>query len=438
MTQLYERLARRSASDARDYRTSARTAEEPRNPPLRVAFIGARGVIGKYSGIEGYYEEVGRRLVKSGHEVTISCRSYFTPRSARTQWNATGAPSNRAFQAFLETGGSHLPEQRACDVWGDVTSCTITRSARLFFSFLPRLAGKKIVVTVQGLDWQRKKWGRFAAAVLRLGERAAVTIPHRTMVVSRTLREYFEQKYGADTVYVPNGAPLRERRGNDLLQGWGLETGKYILFLGRFSPEKNCDLLIDAFEKLNTDTVLVLAGGSGASDAYARGLLCHASQRIRFLNYVAGEALDQLLTNTMLLALPSDMEGLSLALLEGMGAGRCVLASDIPENVELVHGAGFTFKRGDGADLREKLALLIADPEARDRAGQKARRRIEEQYQWDSITAEIEKLYGEVTGGARIRTFVSPDETKGTLSELRRPAESATATREERLKRHAS
>ena len=57
------------------------------------------------------------------------------------------------------------------------------------FSFIPRLAGKKTVVTVQGLDWQRKKWGRFASAVLRLGERAAVSLPTRTMVVSRDVAE---------------------------------------------------------------------------------------------------------------------------------------------------------------------------------------------------------------------------------------------------------
>jgi len=63
-----------------------RTSSSPLVVPLRknrkgrAAFIGARGVIGKYSGIEGYYEEVGSRLAQTGHDVTIHCRSYFTPR----------------------------------------------------------------------------------------------------------------------------------------------------------------------------------------------------------------------------------------------------------------------------------------------------------------------------------------------------------------------
>jgi hypothetical protein len=46
---------------------------------LKIAFIGARGVGGTYSGIETYYEEVGSRLAERGHEVTAYCRNYFTP-----------------------------------------------------------------------------------------------------------------------------------------------------------------------------------------------------------------------------------------------------------------------------------------------------------------------------------------------------------------------
>ncbi len=53
---------------------------------LKIAFIGGRGVISKYSGIETYYEEVGKGLCEAGHEVTVYCRSYFTPK-IRSQWN---------------------------------------------------------------------------------------------------------------------------------------------------------------------------------------------------------------------------------------------------------------------------------------------------------------------------------------------------------------
>jgi glycosyltransferase involved in cell wall biosynthesis len=129
------------------------------------------------------------------------------------------------------------------------------------FSCLPRLVGKKTAVTVQGLDWQRKKWGRLASAVLRLGEKSAIRLPNATMVVSRTLESYFRDRYGTRARCVANGAALRERRQAAKIYEWGFEPGNYILFLGRFSPEKNCHLLIQAYERIDTEVKLVLAGG---------------------------------------------------------------------------------------------------------------------------------------------------------------------------------
>jgi hypothetical protein len=120
--------------------------------------------------------------------------------------------------------------------------------------------------------------------------------------------------------------------------------------------------------------------------------------RVVLLDYVSGNVFDELLTNAMLFVLPSDLEGLSLALLEAMGAGLCVLVSDIPENLELMDGAGFTFRRGDVADLTRMLAVLIQADSLRADAGRAARRRIEEQYLWPKIAKEIEAAYFEMLG----------------------------------------
>jgi glycosyltransferase involved in cell wall biosynthesis len=83
--------------------------------------------------------------------------------------------------------------------------------------------------------------------------------------------------------------------------------------------------------------------------------------------------LDELLTNAMLFVLPSDLEGVSVALLDAVGAGVCVLASDIPENRELVDGSGFTFRHGDRNNLERMLQLLISEPEIRKSAASHAR-----------------------------------------------------------------
>jgi glycosyltransferase involved in cell wall biosynthesis len=361
---------------------------------LSVAFIGGRGVISKYSGIEAYYEEVGRRLAYRGHEVTIYCRNYFTPAIAsHNGMKLKRLPTIRS--KHLET----LVHTLFSTLHAVTQPCDIVHYHALgpaLFSFIPRMFGKKTMVTVQGLDWQRKKWGRLASAVLRVGERASVALPNGTMVVSRTLQEHYRKEHGVEAFYVPNGGIIRERRKPAAILDWDLKSEKYILFLGRFSPEKGCHLLVKAYEKLRTDVKLVMAGASSYCDDYSRELRTHAGGHIKILDWVSGEVLEELLTNAMIFVLPSDLEGLSLALLDAMGAGLCVVASDVPENVEAVQDAGFTFRRGDADDLADRLRFLIANPTIRQAAGKMARDRIREHYLWPDIASDIEKAYSKV------------------------------------------
>jgi len=371
----------------------------PRKPPrrgVRVAFIGGRGLVSKYSGIESYYEQAGYELAQLGHEVTVYCRTYFTPPMAtRNGMRVRRLPTIRSkhLETVVHTLLSSL-HAMASDY--DIVHYHCLGPA--LFSFLPRLAGKKTVVTVQGLDWQRGKWGPIAARVLRWGEAAAVRLPDATMVVSRTLQRHYRSQHQRETIYVPNGAtvashrPSQHRRRDDLL------PDNCILFLGRFSPEKNCHLLIDAFEKTDTEMKLVLAGGSSHSDSYVASLRRHESDRICFLPWVSGNKLKELLSSAAVFVLPSELEGLSLALLDAMAAGVCVLTSDIPENREVVDGAGFTFRRGDSADLQRMLDLLVHDPDLRRQAAMRARERVQSHYQWPEIARSIEATYFNVLG----------------------------------------
>lgn len=392
---LYEELIERKKMTTRHVAPDRETASATPQK-LRVAFIGGRGVVSKYSGIESYYEEVGKRLAQQGHEVTVYCRNYFTPALAEHNgMKLVRLPTIRSkhletlIHTFLST--VHALTRRY-----DLIHYHALGPA--LFSFLPRLWGTKTAVTVQGLDWQRKKWGRLASAVLRLGEKASVMLPNGTMVVSGALQARYRDLHATETFYVPNGGVLRERLPPRKILEWGLEPGKYILFLGRFSPEKGCHLLVEAFERIDTDVKLVMAGASSYCDAYSRALREHASDKIRMLDWVSGDTLDELLTNAMIFVLPSDLEGLSLALLDAMGAGLCVLTSDVPENREVVEGAGFTFQKGSAADLADRLQFLISNPAVREAAGRAARKRIEEEYQWQKVSEDIEGAYFEILG----------------------------------------
>src|SRR5882762_11328213 len=202
LLELYDRLT--SAKRGMSFYAAAEQPHPRRS--VRVAFIGGRGVVSKYSGIESYYEQAGHELARLGHEVTVYCRSYFTPPMNRHNgMRVRRLPTIRS--KHLETLVHTLlstAHARTSDY--DVVHYHCLGPA--LFSSLPRLAGKKTVVTVQGLDWQRGKWGRIASRILRWGEAAAVASPDATMVVSRTLQQHYRQQYKRDTIYVPNGATV--------------------------------------------------------------------------------------------------------------------------------------------------------------------------------------------------------------------------------------
>ena len=363
---------------------------------MKIAFIGARGIVGKYSGIETYYEEVGRRLVALGHDVTVYCRSYFTP--------PLGEYRGIRIRRFPTLRSKHLETLVHS---GLATADALFRNYDLVqfhalgsapFAVLPRLVGQKTVVSVRGLDGQRAKWGAGAKAYLTICEWASVRCPTSTGVVSRALREYFKHAYNAHTTYIPNGVTLKERRGPEPLAAFGLRGRDYLLYVGRLTPEKDCHLLIEAFSALETPLKLVFVGGATYADAYVTQLKRHAGERILFLGFQTGEALEALFSNPYLYVLPSRIEGLSISLLEAMGWGNCVLTSDIPENRELVDGCGFTFHTGDVADLRRMLAHLIASPEEVARAGRVSRALIEREYDWDRIALSTEAMFRRVLG----------------------------------------
>jgi glycosyltransferase involved in cell wall biosynthesis len=380
------------------HRVPERTSGSVAPRSLRVAFIGGRGVIGKYSGVESFYENAGRALAARGYEITAYCRSYFTPdQKEYVGIRIVRLPTIRT--KHLETlVHSLLSTVHACFNNHEIVHYHTLGPS--LFAFLPRLFGKKTVVTVQGLDWQRKKWSWFAREVLKVAEWTAARFPDRTIVVSHNLERHYRQRYSRAVSYIPNGMDLMHRSTGIHLAQFDLEADNYVLFLGRFSPEKNLDLLIQAFEGVDTPMKLVLAGGSSHTDEYVRELRSHACDRIKFLDWLSGSALQEVLTSAALFVLPSDIEGLSLALLDAMGAGVCVLTSDVPENFEVVGDAGFTFRAGNVLDLQRMLRTLLFNPELRQRTGELARERVRREFLWSRVVDDLERVYADLTGAS--------------------------------------
>jgi glycosyltransferase involved in cell wall biosynthesis len=360
--------------------------------PLRIAFVGGRGVGGHYSGIETFYEEVGSRLVERGHEVTAYCRTAFTPaiscyRGIRIR--RLPAPRSKHFETLIHSLVSIV--DASLQQFDIVHIHAIGSSV---FALLPRLTGCRTIVTVHGLDWQRPKWKRIARGCLRVAERASVTFPNRTTAVSRAVADYLEKQYGRPVAPIPNGVNMHERVEPERLGSFGLAPGRYVLFVGRLSEEKGCHHLLTAFGHSTAPGYkLAFAGGATYASEYERTLRSDAGPNVRFLGWVDQQTLAELYSNCALFVLPSSMEGLSVALLEAMSYGAPVLVSGIPENVEVIGDAGVTFQVGNLKDLTSQLSRLILDPVGRHSMGERGRQRVREHFTWDDAVRSFERVY---------------------------------------------
>lgn len=267
--------------------------------------------------------------------------------------------------------------------------------------WIPKLFGRKVVATIHGLDWQRSKWGNFAAKVLKFGEKQAAKHADAVIVLSKNVQRYFKEIYGRDTVYIPNGISCPViKPAEKIKEKWGLEKDGYILFLARLVPEKGVHYLIEAYQQLQTDKRLVIAGGNSHSTEYVAHIheAAAADDRIIMTGFVQGQELEELYSNAYLFVLPSDIEGMALGLLEAMSYGNCCLVSDIPENTEVVEDKAVSFKKADVSSLRKELEFLLNHREVVDAYRKESRDYICSKYDWDSVTERTIEIYEQVMG----------------------------------------
>lgn len=357
---------------------------------MKIAILGTRGIILRYSGIEASLYAVTKLLAERGHKVTIFCHkikdnSIATQLSKNIRLVLIPTIHRKHFATFFHTFFSTF-----YILFSDIDIAHFHALGPSFFSFLPRLFGKKTVVTVHGLDWKRKKWKYTARLFLRLCEYCAIYFPNKTIVVSENLRAYFERKFNKKVYYIPNGTDIP---ADNSAKSESLEERKQILFIGRLVPEKGVHCLIQAFNELKTDMKLIIAGESGFTDDYVVYLHSISGPQIDFLGFVENEKIHALYRNAYLFVLPSEVEGYSVSLLEAMAHGVCPLVSDISENLEIIGNSGFSFRSNGYLDLKDKLRYLIDHPGIVYNMGLKARIRACEKFNWGPIISEVEQLY---------------------------------------------
>lgn len=369
---------------------------------LRIAMLGHKRIPSREGGIEIVVEELATRMAQKSHSVTCYNRkghnvagSEFDGTKLKTYKGVTLQEvftiDKRGLAAMTASVSASL---RAA--LGNYDVVHIHAEGPAFMCWLPKLFGKKVIVTIHGLDHQRAKWGKFASWYIRSGEKNAVRFADEIIVLSKGVQDYFQNTYGRTTRFIPNGVnKAKLRKACQITEKWGLTKESYILYLGRIVPEKGERYLIEAFKQTKTDKKLVIAGGSSDTQAFMDELksLAKDDDRIIFTGFVQGEILEELYSNPYIYTLPSDLEGMPLSLLEAMSYGNCCLTSDIPECAEVVEDKALLFRKSDVSDLKAKLQNACDHPEMVESYKAQAEEFIRRKYNWDDVVEKTLKLY---------------------------------------------
>lgn len=369
----------------------------------KIAMFGHKRVPSREGGVEIVVEELSTRMARLGHDVTCYNRRghHISGAQYDIQTESSYCGVRLKTVPTLDKKGLAAVSSSffaaVCATFSKADVVHIHAEGPAFMCWLLKLFGKRVVVTVHGLDWQREKWKKgFGSKYIRLGEKMAVRFADEIIVLSRNVQEYFRDTYGRNTVWIPNGVSRPEiAEAEKICQQFGLEMDGYLLFLGRLVPEKGIHYLIGAFRNVQTNKKLVIAGGASDTDAYAEALrqMAMEDNRIIFTGFVQGRLLEELYSNAYVYVLPSDLEGMPLSLLEAMSYGNCCVVSDIPECAEVVEDKAAVFAKGNIDDLRQCLQALCDDPDLVTRYRKDASDFICGKYSWDEVTQRTLALY---------------------------------------------
>lgn len=378
---------------------------DPVGPPMRIATFTFRSIPQRpgCAGVDKVSVELHTRLAARGHSIVAYNRLFPGEEPIGTEYR--GVRTKNFYTPTRKKGfDSIIHSFKAC--WDIIVNDTadvvhIHNTGNSPFGLLLRLFGKKVVLSQDGVDWQRGKWPWYGRVYLWLTVFVTAFAPHRVVFDSIFYKADFEKRFRRKYDFIPWGSEVpQDDLDVSVLDELGVEPGGYFLFVGRFIPDKGLHYLVPAFEQLRTDKKLLLVGGAPNPSEYEHRIAATKDPRIVIPGFIFGSKLFALMKNAYAYVQPSDIEGLSPVILENMGLGTPLICSDIPENKFVVGDTATLFRRGDISDLKAKLEWALDNPESLRDNGIRGRARAEREFDWDACATGYETVFRELLGPA--------------------------------------
>lgn len=371
---------------------------------MKIAIFGARGVPAAWGGFDTFVTELAPRLVEAGHEVTLYTMPKYTGEDVGTHFRGVrvvriptvyGKFTETVLHEFLSS--LHAVFQPRQDIYY-VLGC------RTVWAYLPQLLMlRRLVINTDGLDWQRRKWGRLARFYLKVNYWLARHISRYLVSDAKELQKFYMEEYGTHSAFLTNGGHVLEvedqARHREILKEYGVEPGSYFLVACRMEPENNIDIIVREYVRSSAKEQLCIAGGANYESEYLKELEATRDPRVRFLGPVYADGhIEALHLGAKGYIHGHEVGGTNPSLLKAMGCGNLILAHDVRFNREVLGGNGILWTKEPGS-LSAALDRVDRDADAlRAEAASACRERITQFYSWDKVARDHERYFRWVLG----------------------------------------
>lgn len=364
---------------------------------MKIAVLGIRGIPASYSGFETCAQETTKYWHVKGEDVLVYCRKHWY----EERLDEVNGVRLKYISSIKTTSLDTLTHTLFC-IFNLIFFERETKVVHLYNTgnaiYIPllKLAGRKVILSMDGIEWKRDKWGKLAKFMYKLGERFAFRYADEIIADNLEVKNFYKETGRRELALIKYGAKLIDYDANlakQYLDKHNLKKGEYFIFIGRLVPEKGVDELIKAYKQLHTSFPLVIIGDDANDTVYKQELFSNACSNIRFLGFVFNEEYEQLLSNAQLYVSASKLEGTSPSLLAAMGAGVCAFVNGIPENLETMQGNGFHFAENDYTDFVAQWQSLIDTPSRISEMSIQGKNYVKKEYAWESIAGQYLTLF---------------------------------------------
>ncbi|MBX4170570.1 glycosyltransferase [Rhodococcus sp. DMU2021] len=348
-----------------------------------VAIIGTRGYPSYYGGFETLIRHLAPYLSSQGWDVTVYGRDGATKTddpeldpTVRTVVTKGIESKSLSTLSYGLSSSLHASSKKP-----DVA--LIMNVANGYWLPILKARGIPTVVNVDGIEWERAKWGKKAKAAFKVGARLTAKFADRIVVDSRAIGQRWEDEFNRHGDFIPYGGS----RPGALKPVEGLIPGTYALIVARFVPENSVEEFFDAAKHLAKDRDVVIVGSSGyggALDEKAKRL-AQESSRIHWLGHVSDDTkLFSLWQHAGVYFHGHSVGGTNPALVQAMACGAPIVARDTPFNREVLGIAG-EYVAPSPEQIIYSLRRVLDDRNLQENLRTNALDRQAEEYTWDLV-----------------------------------------------------